>query len=107
MVFQDPGHVPQNQPRFNVNLFDPLTNANVPCGFVEYVADSTIPGFERSRRDPNVWYKAWAPVFINLSKYAGQTLYLQFTTEDCAQGGHWGYAYVDVNGCDLDRKSVV
>ena len=105
VVFQDPGHFSQNQPRFNVNLFDPLTNTNVPCGFVEYVADSTIPGFERSTLDPSVWYKAWAPVFINLSRYAGHTLYLQFTTEDCAQGGHWGYAYVDVNGCELTVKA--
>lgn len=105
VVFQDPGHVSQNQPRFNVNLFDPITNANVPCGFVEYVADSTIPGFERSSLDPTVWYKAWSPVFINLSRFAGRTLYLQFTTEDCVQGGHWGYAYVDVNGCELTVKA--
>lgn len=105
VVFQDPGHIAQNQPRFNVNLFDPSTNSNVPCGFVEYVADSTIPGFQRSTRDPSVWYKPWAPVFINLSRFAGRTLYLQFTTEDCAQGGHWGYAYLDVNGCELTVKA--
>lgn len=103
VVFQDPGHVPENQPRFTVKLFDPLTNDYVPCGSVKYVADSTIPGFQLSQvpgaRD--VWYKPWAPVFINLARYRGRTLYLEFTTEDCAQGGHWGYAYIDVNGCEV------
>ncbi len=103
VVFQDPGHVPQNQPRFTVKLFDPATATYVPCGFVEYVADSTIPGFllSTSTNVDDVWYKSWTPVFINLANYAGRTLYLEFTTEDCAQGGHWGYAYVDVNGCQL------
>jgi gliding motility-associated-like protein len=103
VVFQDPGHVPENQPRFTVKLFDPLTNDYVPCGSVKYVADSTIPGFQLSHvqgaRD--VWYKPWSPVFINLARYRGRTLYLEFTTEDCAQGGHWGYAYIDVNGCEV------
>lgn len=100
VVFQDPGHVPQNQPRFTVKLYNPTTNNYVNCGSVEYVADSTIPGFELSPIGTSIWYKSWTPVFINLSRYGGQTLYLEFTTEDCAQGGHWGYAYVDVNGCE-------
>ena len=103
VVFQDPGHVPENQPRFTVKLFDPLTNDYVPCGSVKYVADSTIPGFQLSQVQgtSDVWYKPWSPVFINLSRYRGRTLYLEFTTEDCAQGGHWGYAYIDVNGCEV------
>ena len=101
VVFQDPGHIFPNQPRFTVKLFDPITNNYVPCGSVEYVADSTIPGFQLSPVGNDIWYKSWTPVFINLTQYAGRTLNLEFTTEDCAQGGHWGYAYVDVNGCNL------
>jgi gliding motility-associated-like protein len=101
VVFEDPGHLQINQPRFSVKLSDAISGQLVSCGFVEYIADSTIPGFSRSIEDPDVWFKSWTPVFINLSKYSGRTLNLEFTTADCTHGGHWGYAYLDVDECKL------
>lgn len=100
VVFQDPGHPQYAQPRFTAKVFDPVTNSYLPCASFEYVADSTLPGFSLSTVANDVWFKPWAAVFMNLSAYAGKTIYLEFTTADCARGAHWGYAYVDVNQCD-------
>jgi gliding motility-associated-like protein len=96
VVFEDPGHRPWEQPRFVSRLIDSATNTAVGCASLEYIATSGLPGFKVSTVDPGVIYKPWASVFYSLRGYAGQTLYLEFTTADCALGGHWGYAYVDV-----------
>jgi gliding motility-associated-like protein len=56
-----------------------------------------LPGFQVSPKKADVFYKTWSPVTIKLAGYAGKTITLEFTTNDCTQGGHFGYAYVDVN----------
>jgi gliding motility-associated-like protein len=101
VVFQDPGHLFYEQPRFSAKLLDVLTNTYLPCASNEYVSDDALPGFFTSPVDDSVRCKAWASVFINLSAYAGRTLILEFTTADCTRGRHWGYAYVDVGDCNI------
>lgn len=102
VVFEDPSHSYCQQPRFSARLFDPATNSYLPCGTYEYVSSSNIPGFSSSPRDNTVKFKPWSQAFINLSPYAGRTLQLEFTTVDCTQRGHWGYAYLDVSdACNL------
>jgi len=101
VVFQDPGHLPYEQPRFSAKLLDVQTNTYLPCASYEYVSTSSLPGFLISPVDDSVKYKTWASVFINLSAYAGKTLVLEFTTADCTKGKHWGYAYVDVGDCNI------
>ncbi len=101
VVFQDPGHLTQQQPRFSAKLKDVVTNTYLPCASYEYIANSSIPGFFDSPVDDTVKCKNWSSVFINLSAYAGKTLNLEFTTADCTLGAHWGYAYVDVGDCNI------
>lgn len=101
VVFQDPGHLTYEQPRFSAMLFDVAANTYLPCASYEYISTSSLPGFNVSPVDDSVKYKSWASVFINLSAYAGKTLVLEFTTADCTKGGHWGYTYVDVGDCDI------
>jgi gliding motility-associated-like protein len=101
VVFQDPGHLRYQQPRFSAKLLDVETNKYLTCASYEYVSDDTIPGFFSSPIDDSVKCKAWASVFINLSAYAGKTLILEFTTADCTRGAHWGYTYVDVGDCNI------
>ncbi|HMI79227.1 MAG TPA: WG repeat-containing protein, partial [Ferruginibacter sp.] len=96
VVFEDPGHEPWEQPRFISRLIDSATGIAISCASLEYIATSGLPGFKVSTVDPGVIFKEWASVFYSLRGYGGQTLYLEFTTADCALGGHWGYAYVDV-----------
>jgi len=101
VVFQDPGHQPNQQPRFVARMLDVQSNTYLPCASNEYIATAALPGFENSSIDPSVKYKAWSSAFINLSGYGGKTLQLEFTTADCTLGGHWGYAYVDVGDCNV------
>jgi gliding motility-associated-like protein len=100
-VFQDPGHQKYEQPRFSAKILDVATNKYLTCASYEFVSDDTIPGFYSSPIDNDIKCKAWTPVFINLSAYAGKTLILEFTTADCTKGAHWGYTYVDVGDCNI------
>ena len=102
VVFQDPNHAFCEQPRFTARLVDQATGETFPCGTFEHVSTSGIPGFFDSPISSMVKCKPWTKAFINLSPYAGRNLRLEFITVDCTQGGHWGYAYVDVdNNCSL------
>jgi gliding motility-associated-like protein len=101
VVFQDPGHAQNEQPRFIARMLDVQTNKYLPCASNEYIATASLPGFKVSTVDGSVKYKTWTSVFINVGMYAGKTLQLEFTTADCTKGAHWGYAYVDVGDCDV------
>lgn len=96
VVFEDPNHAAVEQPRFISKLVDSATGLPIGCASLEYVATANLPGFKTSPVDANVKFKEWSSVFYSLRGYGGQTLYLEFTTADCTLGGHWGYAYVDV-----------
>lgn len=105
VVFEDPGHVANEQPRFIARMLDVQTNTYLPCASNEYIATALLPGFETSPVAGWVKYKPWSSVFLNLGAYAGKTLQLEFTTADCTKGGHWGYAYVDVGDCDVSATA--
>lgn len=97
VVIQDPNH-PYNQlPKLSVTVTD-ITNRSsiISCGSFAYTS-SDLPGLVQSEVRPDVFYKPWSAVTINLSGYAGRIIKLEFLTTDCSQGGHFGYAYVDVS----------
>jgi gliding motility-associated-like protein len=115
VVLQNPQHYAYQQPRFTVNTFD-LTDSNdttdsyqgtqlvsptqVSCSSFDFVAAANLPGFHISKLAPkndSVFYKDWAPADIHLTGYAGKKIRIEFTANDCTLGGHFGYAYVDVN----------
>ncbi len=97
VVFQNPNHAEFQQPRFTSRVFDVTSNEYVSCGSFEFVASSSLLGFQQSSLGQNVFYKPWSPITINLNGYAGKTIRLEFTNNDCTLGGHFGYAYLDVN----------
>jgi gliding motility-associated-like protein len=105
VVFQDPGHAQNEQPRFIARMLDVQTNTYLPCASNEYIATASLPGFQPSSVDASVKYKTWSSVFINLGPYAGKTLELEFTTADCTRGAHWGYAYIDVGDCNVSASA--
>lgn len=99
VVFQDPEHEVDEQPRFEVTVFDSATGVAVPCNKFEYVSSASLPGFV-AINDPlkgRLMYKSWESATIDLSSMAGRTVALDFTTGDCKLGAHFGYAYLDVN----------
>jgi gliding motility-associated-like protein len=99
VVLQDPNHTSTQQPRLIIRMYDSATSSLLPCNSYTIVASSGLPGFSNSTFS-GVIYKPWATYTINLTGYNGKKIYLDFTTTDCAQGGHFGYAYIDM-GCDL------
>lgn len=110
VVFESPAHQYDEQPKFTARVFDVASNTSTDCGSFEFVASGGLPGFmpsPNSSRNPTgggggnannpvpVLYKNWSPVLVNLSAYLGKTIRLEFTTNDCSLGGHFGYAYID------------
>lgn len=98
VVFQDPQHNPDEQPRFRARVFNVTDNEVIDCANFDFTASASLPGFTVSTADPTVIYKDWTPVTINLSGLAGKTIRLEFITSDCTFRGHFGYAYIDVSG---------
>lgn len=98
VVLQDPGHVQEEQPRFQVRVLDQDGVLVDPsCGEYTVVAGAGLDGFETCNTLLNgpVRYRNWTTVGLNLSDYIGQTLTIEFETGDCLPGAHFGYAYVD------------
>lgn len=106
MVMQDPGHAYADQPRFEVKGFDYTTGASIDCINATYVAGAPIPGIRHSPIDPGVLYRDWTTGTINLTGHAGHLVGLEFATGDCALGGHFGYAYLDLQ-CGLFGDTII
>ncbi len=111
VVLQDPSgttcpgmHAEGEKPRFQAIVKSVNTGQSIGCVSFDFFAGSSLPGFQVSPNSPansTVWYKDWTPVTLNLSNYAGQTIEIKFITSNCTRGGHFGYAYVDINAtCD-------
>jgi len=107
LVFQDPGHSFSEQPRFKVTLDDLTTGQVIACASVDYTAGyGGASFFTQSSVGQNVFYKPWTPVFINLGRYPNHLFKITFTNIDCSLGGHWSYAYIDINPCDYNGISA-
>lgn len=100
VVFEDPGHLYEEQPRFFVSAYDVETGRVIDCASYDYVSNGSLPGFQRSRVNSSVLYKEWTPSSIDFAGFAGRTVRLEFKTADCVFIQHFGYAYLDVGtGC--------
>lgn len=97
VVLQNPNHQPYEQPRFRAKIIDVNTNSEISCVSFDFTASSSLPGFQVSPLSPEVLYKNWTPITVDLSRYAGRTIKLEFITSDCTFNRHFGYAYIDVN----------
>lgn len=97
VVFQDPAHMPADQPKFEVNVFDSASGQKIPCNNHLYVSSSSLPGFKQSTKDPSVYYKDWTTATIDFAGLGGHTIAVDFATADCGKGGHFGYGYLDLS----------
>jgi len=101
VVFQDPNHRPEEQPRMETQVMDMSDNTVISCSSFTFIPYGTLlPGFFQSANpqgDTPVWCKDWSAVTVNLNGMAGKTIRLFFKTADCTFKKHFGYAYIDVN----------
>jgi gliding motility-associated-like protein len=102
VVFQDPKHRENEQPRMEIEITN-VTDGNsvINCSsFAFFPFGTPLPGFQESpivEGNAPVWYKNWTAVTINLNGNAGKTIKLFFKTSDCTFRRHFGYAYIDIN----------
>ncbi|MEO7263971.1 MAG: hypothetical protein ABIW38_03615, partial [Ferruginibacter sp.] len=101
VVFEDPAHLPSEQPRMQIEITNLTNNSTIYCSsFTFFPIGSPLPGFELSDYQVSnspVWFKRWSAVSINLDGNAGNRIRLFFKTSDCTFRRHFGYAYIDVN----------
>ncbi len=91
-AMNDPGHGNDNDPFFQVHLYDENDEV-IPCTRLYISSDDdrfTVisDGFEQIR------YTDWLPVFVDLTDYIGQQVRAEFEVYDCRPGAHFGYAYL-------------
>lgn len=101
VVFQNPSHLPYQQPRFTVKTFDVTDSTYIDCASFDFIAGPSIPGFRQAPliapQDTEVFYKDWSPSTIHMVGLGGKQVRLEFTTNHCTFGAHFGYAYLDVD----------
>lgn len=100
VVFQDPNHLPFQQPRLELQVQNLTDGELISCSsFTFFPNGSPLPGFFQSPLSDStaVWCKDWSAVSINLNNMAGKRIRLFFKTADCTFRRHFGYAYIDVN----------
>jgi gliding motility-associated-like protein len=95
-----PGHSLIEEPKFEVRILDANGN-QIPgnCGHYEVIAGQATDGWQKKG---DICYKNWTSVAVDLRAYIGSKITLEFTTQDCGQDGHYGYAYIDVVMCSFD-----
>lgn len=104
VVLEDPGHEPNEQPRFDVTVTDSAGHIlGGTCGFYSVYAGSDS-SFQQGLG--LALYKCWTTVAIDLSAYIGQTIIISFATQDCTLGAHFGYAYVDARCISLVSEAA-
>ena len=104
IVLMDPGHTTAEQPYFKVNMYDSLGNA-IACGDYAVVAGGSgaDPDFlPFTFGGENGVYMPWRTTFAPLNGYIGQNVTIEFIVGDCAQGGHFGYAYIDASCSSME-----
>ncbi len=114
VVLEKPGHGVDinginHDPQFLLSIYDQSGKQITPatCFSANFAGSATGGGIEDWHRwkpedhtlstDTIVW-KDWTTLSISLRKYIGQTLTFRFTTKDCLDSGHYGYAYFTI-GC--------
>lgn len=93
VVLEDPSHSLIEQPKFDI-VATASTTLGL-CGEFHIISGAGIPGFQDYG---GVRWKDWTINGINLLNNIGENFTIDFTTYDCAQSGHYGYAYISC-GC--------
>ncbi|HRG00347.1 MAG TPA: gliding motility-associated C-terminal domain-containing protein [Bacteroidia bacterium] len=109
-VLEDASHTCVDQPYINISIKD-STGATISCPKIDIAAPSSScsqPITTTAGWTPftfgftSVYYHTWDVRTIDLSTYIGSSITIQVTVGDCAQTGHFGYAYFDFRCLPLE-----
>jgi hypothetical protein len=95
VVLVNPGHPPNQQPRFTVKIYNVTDGKYLACPAFDFISSSDLPGFKYN--SDGVFYKDWATTSINLTGLNGKQVRMEFTVNHCPFKEHYGYAYLDIN----------
>lgn len=103
-VLQDPEHSAELQPRFRLQILNQNNEIIDNCSAADFIANPALVGSSEGWNIAanDVLWKDWTTVGIDLSTYAGQTIFIRLITNDCGEGSHFGYAYFTL-GCSSKR----
>ena len=107
VVLQDPDHSEFLQPRFELEVLKngkPIDKNG--CGEAKFTAGANTSG-EGWNEFSTGWWKEWTTVSINLREHDGEEVVVRLTTYDCAELGHFGYAYftLDCSSGELESSA--
>lgn len=92
VVLENPNHNPEEQPSFTIEVADTSGKLiDSVCGYYFVYAQQGMPTWHTCG---DVVWKDWTMVGIDLTTFIGQTVSINFTTRDCSEHGHFGYAYL-------------
>ena len=92
-LIQDAGHAQSQIPYTKISIKDQNGNP-IQCGNILLFVWQ-LPGWFQSQPACNADYMPWMTTGINLAPYIGQSLSVEITNADCAQGGHWAQSFWD------------
>ena len=99
LVLQDPGHAPINNPHFTFEILSKdYRLLDSYCLSVDFTVDYNA-GNWNFNNDGTCW-KDWTTIGFNLRAYDGEEVIVRLTTYDCADKGHFGYAYFTLDCSD-------
>ena len=108
VVLQDPSHTPDKNPHFTLEILDENDVALDPiCWYADFAADKNAVGWNSAPND--VVWKDWTTIGVNLtelSKYGDRIIKIRLTTNDCALGQHFGYAYFTLSCTTGDMQGM-
>ena len=98
------------QPYFRIRMYD-SAGAEITCAHYDVnITSAATIGFS-TLTDPagtsEFYYKDWSQVLIPLIQYVGHPVTITFESCDCANGGHFGYAYLAVDCAPFPGITVV
>ena len=104
MVLENPEHGEKDQPHFTLDVFDESGKSiDTKCAQVNFHAltkeeqkdpkKKALWHENKTSDDHTINWQDWNTIGLSLTDYIGQTLTVKFTSYDCGQGDHFGYAY--------------
>ena len=107
VVLQDPEHNEIWQPKFELEILKngkPISSKG--CGEAKFTAGANTSEKDGWHKFSTGWWKDWTTVAINLREHDGEEVVVRLTTYDCAELGHFGYAYFTLDCSDGQIKST-
>ncbi len=106
-VLQRGGHSDSTKPYFAIQI----RGYSMTGMFITelYDTSSLLPNWQKSTLDTTIEFLNWTESTIDLSAYLGYTVGINYCLNDCSDGQHFGYAYIDggINTYHINSSAAI